>query len=160
MPKKTKPKFQQNHDIKMLFPGHYRPGEDAFKKLWEKGVFVPDSNVLLNLYRYPERARKDFLNVLNKVKERIWVPHQVILEFQRNRLGVITSTLRPVKELTDEIKSMEIQVSKIKEQINTNQKRAILGAVDHTIFEEKINEGTNKFNKPIRTLAEHSIGVF
>ena len=38
-----------------------------------------DANVLLNLYRYPEPARKDLFKVLNKIKERIWVPYHAAL---------------------------------------------------------------------------------
>ena len=37
-----------------------------------------DANVLLNLYRYNESPRDDLLEVLQKVGDRLWVPHQVI----------------------------------------------------------------------------------
>ncbi|MFD4710546.1 PIN-like domain-containing protein [Streptomyces sp. NPDC058430] len=44
-----------------------------------------DTNVLLNLYRSNERTRADTLAVLTKLRDRIWIPHQVLVEFWRNR---------------------------------------------------------------------------
>lgn len=48
-----------------------------------------DTNVLLNLYRYRSNTRDELLNILDKLSDRIWIPHHVALEFQRNRLSVI-----------------------------------------------------------------------
>ncbi|WP_156374643.1 PIN-like domain-containing protein [Pseudorhodoferax sp. Leaf274] len=75
--------------MKSLFPGYYPLSDEQYKLLWKEAIIVPDTNVLLNLYRYPERAREDFLNALNLLRDRLWIPHQVALEFQRNRLKVI-----------------------------------------------------------------------
>ncbi|MFF8943086.1 PIN-like domain-containing protein [Streptomyces sp. NPDC014864] len=44
-----------------------------------------DANVLLNLYRSNERTRRDTLSVLGRLQERLWIPHQVLTEFWRNR---------------------------------------------------------------------------
>jgi PIN like domain len=52
---------------------------------------VIDTNVLLNLYRYNESTRDDPLEVLQKVGDRLWVPHQVMKEFWRTRVGVLAS---------------------------------------------------------------------
>ena len=48
-----------------------------------------DANVLLNLYRYPEKAREDLIKALQKIEGRLWIPHQAALEYQRNRQTVI-----------------------------------------------------------------------
>jgi predicted nucleic acid-binding protein len=48
-------------------------------------LVVLDTNVLLNLYRSNERTRSDTLSVLEKLRDRLWVPHQVLAEFWRNR---------------------------------------------------------------------------
>ncbi|MEV5354581.1 PIN-like domain-containing protein [Streptomyces sp. NPDC086081] len=45
---------------------------------------VLDTNVLLNLYRCNERTRRDTLAVLNKLRDRLWVPHQVLTECWRS----------------------------------------------------------------------------
>ena len=75
--------------MKELFPGYYRPSEDEFSDLWKNCVFILDTNVLLNLYRYSEESRNDFIKVLHKIETRLWIPHQVALEFQENRTKVI-----------------------------------------------------------------------
>ena len=85
--------------MKKLFAGFYRPTNSEFKKLWSTCIFVLDANVLLNLYRYPEPARKDLFTVLNKIKKRIWVPYQAALEFERNRLTVIAEQHRRFSEV-------------------------------------------------------------
>ncbi|MDG6614114.1 PIN-like domain-containing protein, partial [Staphylococcus aureus] len=59
------------------------------KNIWENALFVFDTNTLLNLYRYQEETKNEFLQVLDKISNRIWIPHHVALEFQRNRLIVI-----------------------------------------------------------------------
>ncbi|WP_327239583.1 PIN domain-containing protein [Streptomyces sp. NBC_01318] len=48
-------------------------------------MVVLDTNVLLNLYRSNARTRQDTLAVLTKLRDRLWVPHQVLTEFWRNR---------------------------------------------------------------------------
>jgi predicted nucleic acid-binding protein len=48
-----------------------------------------DANVLLNLYRYNPRTTNDLLAVLEKLGDRLVVPHQAIRGFHRNRLKAI-----------------------------------------------------------------------
>ena len=75
--------------MESLFKGYYQPTPEQFKKLWEEGTFVFDTNVLLNLYRYKKESRDEVLNVIKKIEDRIWIPYQVGLEFHRNRLNVL-----------------------------------------------------------------------
>jgi hypothetical protein len=43
----------------------HRDTEDIdFDSIWENGLFVFDSNVLLDLYRLPESASNDLIGVL------------------------------------------------------------------------------------------------
>jgi predicted nucleic-acid-binding protein len=50
-----------------------------------EGLVAPDTNVLLNLYRYNAQTQTDLFAVLDRLGERLWVPHQVLVEFWRNR---------------------------------------------------------------------------
>ncbi|XYH99461.1 PIN domain-containing protein [Sorangium sp. So ce1128] len=72
--------------MKKLFPGSYPLKAEDFKVLWSEGMFVFDTNMLLNVYRYSAKARKEFLNILSspEVAPRIWIPYQVALEYHRN----------------------------------------------------------------------------
>ncbi|MBB4712722.1 putative nucleic acid-binding protein [Streptomyces luteogriseus] len=56
-----------------------------YERLFSSAIIVLDTNVLINLYRSNERTRRDTFAVLNQVQERIWIPHQVLSEFWRNR---------------------------------------------------------------------------
>jgi predicted nucleic acid-binding protein len=68
----------------------YNPvSKEIIKELWDNAIFVFDSNVLLNLYRYSDKTSQKFLETIINLKNRIWVPFQVGLEFSKNRLSVI-----------------------------------------------------------------------
>ncbi|MCE6998885.1 PIN-like domain-containing protein [Saccharothrix sp. S26] len=71
------------------FPGYRRPSEEELADALRSALVVVDANVLLNLYRYNESTRDDLLGLLRRVGERLWVPHQVMREFWRNRLTVL-----------------------------------------------------------------------
>ncbi len=73
------------------FRGYRVPGEAELDGALQSATVVVDANVLLNLYRYNEATRDDLLGVLRRLDDRLWLPHQVVREFWRNRLGVLTS---------------------------------------------------------------------
>ncbi|WP_226619857.1 PIN-like domain-containing protein [Cytobacillus firmus] len=75
--------------MKKTFRSFYGFSEDEFKHLWDNSIFVFDANVLLNLYRYSEDTRNDLFRVLEGLKQKIWIPNQVGLEYHFNRLSVI-----------------------------------------------------------------------
>lgn len=96
--------------MKNLFPGHFIKDEKAHKDLWAKCIFVFDANILLNLYRYSEETKTTFLQILELLKERTWIPYQVAHEFIENRLKVIdeqqekyTTTLTEVATLSGKL---------------------------------------------------------
>ncbi|WP_186059628.1 PIN-like domain-containing protein [Burkholderia gladioli] len=71
----------------------HRDSDDIdFASIWEKGLFVFDANVLLDLYRLPETASNDLIGVLRnqKLEGRIWIAFQVIVEFLSNRHEAIS----------------------------------------------------------------------
>ncbi|MEU1176870.1 PIN-like domain-containing protein [Streptomyces sp. NPDC005820] len=79
-------------DVRGLFDdfGAFRtPTAEDFTAVLTGGLVAPDANVLLNLYRYTEQARTDLLQALGALDDRLWVPHQVLVEFWRNREGTI-----------------------------------------------------------------------
>ena len=83
-------------------PGFYPPAENDFYQLWESGLFVFDTNVLLNLYKYPDRAREDSFRVLDRLaaEQRLWIPFQVALEYQANRTNVIAGQLKRFSQIS------------------------------------------------------------
>lgn len=75
--------------MKDLFPGYYSPSDEEFSELWQKCIFIFDTNVLLDFYEYNDETREDFFEVLEAIKDRLWIPHQVALEYQKNRINQI-----------------------------------------------------------------------
>lgn len=71
--------------LKEEFRAYYSPTKDEFDVLWQKAVLVFDANALLNLFRYSATTRDEWLELLEAEKDRLWLPHQVGLEFHRNR---------------------------------------------------------------------------
>jgi len=60
--------------MKKVFSAYYRPTEQEFQELWKSCLFVLDANVLLNLYRYSERTREEFVRILSEVRPRLNIP--------------------------------------------------------------------------------------
>lgn len=75
--------------MKKTFAGYYRPTKKEFFELWDGCLFVLDANVLLGLYRYTEETKNDLIGILKKIANRLWIPHQAALEYQRERMVVI-----------------------------------------------------------------------
>lgn len=84
-----------------LFKGYYSLTEEDLNELWKNAVFVFDTNVLLNLYRYQSSTRDSLIKVIEGFSERVWIPYYVGLEFQNNRLNVISKQYNRYSELED-----------------------------------------------------------
>lgn len=111
--------------MKELFKGFYTPSEQNIKKSWsdDKTLFVFDTNVLLNLYRYTEATRDDFFNILDNISEKVWLPYHVGLEYQRNRLTIIKNEKAIFNDLHDYLNNLEknIETAKLQE-LKLNQR--------------------------------------
>ncbi|MBX3358852.1 MAG: DUF4935 domain-containing protein [Phycisphaeraceae bacterium] len=86
--------------------GYYPPTAAELKVLWKKGLIVLDANVLLNLYRYSTPARDELLQLLDKLKERLWIPYQVAMEYHRNRLGLIREERKSCEDFLKQFDSL------------------------------------------------------
>jgi PIN like domain len=91
--------------MKTAFIGYYQPTEQEFADLWLKCFFTFDANTLLNLYRYSPETSQELLRILShaKIKDRIWIPHQVGYEFFQNRLTVIAEQRKAYEDVKKEL---------------------------------------------------------
>lgn len=120
--------------MKSSFCGYYSPTSDEYERLWKEAIIVLDTNVLLNLYRLPTSARDEFLTVLELLKDRLWVPHQVALEFQRNRLTVIAAER---KSTEDTLSSAQAVVGELRKKVDALQiEKRGLGIETQPILED------------------------
>ncbi len=92
------------------FPGYYRPTAEEFDELWRSALIVPDANVLLSLYRLSETTRGKLLEILERLQDRLFIPHQVGLEFQKNRITVIEEQIEAYETVDKQVKSFAAKV--------------------------------------------------
>ena len=80
--------------MRKKFVGHFIETEESIDQIWKNGIFVYDANVLLNLYRYSKETRKEFIKLLDSLKNRSWLPNQAVHEFLKNRTSVIGDQIK------------------------------------------------------------------
>lgn len=106
------------------FKDFYGLSKDQYNELWDECIFVFDTNVLLNLYRYSDSTRVELLKIIEKFKERIWLPHQVGLEFHLNRATVIQSQIDSYERITNLIKKKSAEIiNELNEELKDYKKR-------------------------------------
>jgi hypothetical protein len=71
------------------FEHYLAASEEQISDSIRNGMVVVDTNVLLDAYRFAAEARAELFGALEALGGRLWVPHQVALEFHRNRASVI-----------------------------------------------------------------------
>lgn len=122
---------------------------EQYKDIWENALFVFDTNTLLNLYRYQEDTKNEFLQVLDKISNRIWIPHHVALEFQRNRLEVICEQ----KSLFSKTKHVLNSTSKnLSSELDKLQLKKRHSLIKIERFVEKIDALIKDFNNDLDNL--------
>src|SRR4051812_36072999 len=89
--------------MKKHFEEYFQPTEEEFTILWDEAIIVFDANVLLNLYRYTKKTRRKIFKILTKISGRLWLPHQVGLEFHGRRLDAINNQLKVYEDVCNEI---------------------------------------------------------
>jgi len=134
--------------MKKLFNTFYDYTKEEYDEIWANGIFVLDANVLLNLYRYTEETRKELLQILNKISDRLWIPHQVGLEYHANRITVILEQIVAYDQITQSLSdSSQTVVSKLDEKFKKFKDR-------HPSI--KIDSITQNINEYFTTLIEEA----
>jgi len=73
------------------FEGYRSPTEEDLAEAIRTSLVVVDTNVLLNLYNFQGATLAGFIRVFRALGDRLFVPHQVIDEFWRNRREVLAA---------------------------------------------------------------------
>jgi len=89
--------------MRNLFSWRIKPSEAEFSDLWENATFVFDTNFLLDLYRVSRFTAENFLNILEHIQDRIWLPYQVVNEFFNRREDVIHSEAESFQKALSEV---------------------------------------------------------
>ena len=112
--------------MKGLFPEYTGAQPESYAEVWKQAVFVFDTNVLLNLYRYQTATRDQLLSVLDHLSGQVWVPHHVALEFHRNRQVVIGDQSKRFSEVRKVVTSYRSELVSDLEKLQLHQRHSLI----------------------------------
>ncbi|MDL5022656.1 PIN-like domain-containing protein [Bacillus velezensis] len=122
--------------MKSLFKEFYFDNKNT--DIWINSVIVLDTNILLNLYRYSKETSEKLFALLEKSKDRLWLPHQIALEFHLNRTNVILDQQTSYEKIESILrkKSSEIE-SSLKKELGSYRKKHVTLSIDSIIDQIK-----------------------
>ncbi|MFI0152582.1 PIN domain-containing protein [Streptomyces lydicus] len=75
------------------FEGLWRRSTADYRNAVKGYLISVDTNVLLQLYRFTPEARGELLDVLSNLRDRLWIPHQVVAEYYARRVEAVKEHL-------------------------------------------------------------------
>lgn len=131
--------------MKELFTGYSKKTEEEIKELWKEALITFDTNVILNLYRYSQSTRNTILQLITKFQDRIFLPYQVALEYNRNRYEVISEQDKSHNQFLEKLNQIENDLnSKIKPPFLSNELHKSLSNVFKKV-EKEVNLSIEQF---------------
>jgi hypothetical protein len=128
------------------------PDEALVEDAVVRGLVVLDTNVLLEGYRFHPITRDELFDVLERLGERLWIPHQVALEFHDNRLSVMASLDTTYQEVIDAIvEHRDTAADKLGQKIRTLANRV---AMDHRTRDQLLAQLTTGLTEITRILED------
>ncbi|QHA38656.1 DUF4935 domain-containing protein (plasmid) [Rossellomorea marisflavi] len=110
--------------MKNMFNKDYPLTEEEYNEIWNNCTFVVDANVLLNLYRYTEETRNKLIDILSSLSGRLWIPHQVGLEYHSNRVSVIIEQIKAFDDVISLLdNSTQTLISTFEKDVKNIKKR-------------------------------------
>jgi hypothetical protein len=92
--------------VRKYFSEYFRPTEEEKKAVWRDAVFVFDANVLLNSYRLSRETSLAILEILKVLSGRLFLPHQVGVEFYRHREDEIAQQVNAFERVRRHLNSI------------------------------------------------------
>ncbi|WP_238370441.1 PIN-like domain-containing protein [Heliomarina baculiformis] len=142
--------------MKGMFPEFDRKSDHEFNRLWKNAVFVFDTNVLLNLYRYPASTRETFFGILKKLPNRVWAPHHVALEFQRNRLTVVSEQMNTFSLVEGIVKNGRKEMIDKISRLQLEKRHSLIKTEE---FESSLNHLTDQFLEELTVMRNEQYDV-
>ena len=155
--------MQKKNNMIEMFKGYLDYSDEKYKNIWENSIIVVDSNILLNFYRYSEKTRNNIFKILEKLKDRLWIPYQVGKEFFNNKNKVMVNSYTEYDTLNSALRK---KIQEAKEEINKrknnqlNCKAEINNILDTSMkqIEEILNnEKVGKMPKFEKNAIEHKM---
>lgn len=95
------------------FPGFYSLNQEQLNDVWDRGILMLDTNVLLDFYRVSPETQSDLLGVVKFYAEqnRLWIPYQVATEYHNNLYRVIFEQVNKYDETLNILKKFLNSIS-------------------------------------------------
>lgn len=129
--------------MKDLFFEYYKPTENFFKELWEDPIYAFDTNVLLDVFRSSEDGYKELIKIFTKLKEQIWIPYQVAMEYHKNLNKTIRDQYKKYDKPLEYLRNFEESVRKTREHPFIEYEKEI------NVLRKRLNEGKEKLKNLI-----------
>lgn len=126
----------ERRDLYQGFEAYRTYTDDALRQALRTCMVAFDTNVLLNLYRYNAETRASIVDVMRALADRLWLPHQVLEEFWRNRERALADPLGQVQQTADELEKLRAAAV---EQLSMWVNRAALTKEDALSVESSLN---------------------
>ena len=139
------------------FLGWYRRTPEQLSAMWDTALFVPDANILLHCLRHPENVRDQLLRLLGVLRDSLWIPYQVGLEFHRNRLDVEFGSHDAYDRVTDDCTAALEQAGERLRQLRAHPVIDVereLAALERFVTDFQARLRADKENHPTQAIAE------
>jgi hypothetical protein len=135
------------------FKIYYEPSESDFIDLWNNAIIIFDTNTILNLFRYPKSVRNDFIKIIEQINTRIWIPHQVALEYHENKHSVKNEQIgkySDVNKLIDKLNlDLNLSLKMFKDEIDKLKLKRRHIDINPELVIEKISDTIETTSKQI-----------
>lgn len=133
--------------MKDRFRGYYPLTDDELERAWSSATIVLDTNALLGLYGQTRSTRKTFLDALEAVAPRLWMPHQVGLEFHRNRAS---TRIKATAEHDQVAGNLSTAIARARKQANQVAER------DHQLRTAQVFDRLDRATKALKETLDRS----
>ena len=132
-----------------LFRAFYPLSDQEKEEAWKEGLIILDTSALLNLYRYPLAARDRLLTVLERLQDRLWLPHQAALEYQRNQPAVRFDQITQFRTVRDEIGALKAEFNNRIDKLQLRKRHAL---IDAEPLREKVAAAVDSFQDELNQI--------
>ena len=93
--------------MKNAIKEYIEPTSDEKQELWDRAVFVFDTNVFLDLYRFSKKTREMLIDAMKRLSDRIWMPNHVAHEFMKDRYKIVSDTVKGYVDLQTDLEKLQ-----------------------------------------------------
>lgn len=148
--------YRIENKMRNLFKGFNPPNEAELNNLWKNAIFVFDTNILTNLYRYQSSTSAALLKVMEQLGDRVWIPYHVALEYQRNRLTVIHGQHKKFDDTKSAVKGAINSLNKALKDLQLEKRHS---HINPDKFISEVTSLSDKFCLDLDSLETESIKI-